>query len=219
MRLLSALFVSTIALGGVAHAQTGAPAAAADKGYVEAVAQSAFGNVTSQSFGAEAGFALAPQLQIFVEGGKTRDVATKAIGSGAQLIANALADTQSNVGFSVKEPVIFVDAGVRFSLFPPGQSKIRPYVMAGAGVAKVTQDVKFTVGGSDVTSTIQQYGIVLGSDLSGDFTKAMIVFGGGVMVPAWKQLVLDFQFRLGRILAEDEGITLGRVGLGVGVRF
>jgi hypothetical protein len=220
MRSFVVLSAATLTLwGGAAHAQTAAPAATSDRGYVEAVAQSAFGNVTSQSFGGEAGFTLVRQLQVFIEVGKTRDVATTAIGTGAQKIASALADTQNNVGFSVKEPVTFGVAGLRYSLVPPGASKIRPYVMAGAGVANVTQDVKFTVGGSDVTSTIQQYGIVLGSDLSGDFTKAIIVFGGGVMYPAWKQLVLDFQFRLGRILAEDEGITVGRAGLGVGIRF
>jgi outer membrane protein with beta-barrel domain len=221
MRLLSALIVSTIALGGVAHAQTGAPAAAADNGYVEAVGQSAFGNVTSQSFGVEAGFTVASQLQVFVEAGKTRDVATTALGSNAQKIAGELAVTQTNVAFSVKEPVTFAAAGVRYSLFPPGDSKARPYLMAGLGIASVTQEVAFTVAGTDVTSTLSQspYFIVLGSDLSGSFTKPMFVFGGGVAYPVWKQLLFDFQFRLGRILAEDEAITVGRVGLGIGVRF
>ncbi len=219
MRPLFALIVSTIALGGVAHAQTGASAATAEKGYVEAVGQSAFGNVTSQSFGVEAGFTLAPQLQVFVEVGKARDVAAKTLGSAAAIIAGALTLTQPDTGFSVKEPVTFVAGGVRYSLFPPGESKVRPYIMAGAGVARVTQDVRFTVGGVDVTSTIQQYGIVLGSDLSGSSTRPMFEFGGGVVYPVWKQLVFDFQFRLGRILAEDEGITLGRAGLGIGIRF
>jgi opacity protein-like surface antigen len=220
MRLFFALIVSTTALGGIAHAQTGASAATDDNGYVVAVGQSAFSNVTSQSFGVEAGFTLAPRLQVFVEAGKIRDVSTKAIGSAAQVIAGALAQTQSGVGFSVKEPVTFAAAGVRFSLVP-GESRVRPYVLAGVGAAKVTQDVKFFVGGSDVTANLQQdpYQVVLGSDLSGSFTKPMLEVGGGVAVPIWKHLLLDFQGRLGRILAEDEAITVGRVGLGIGVRF
>jgi opacity protein-like surface antigen len=221
MRLFFALIVGTIALGGVAHAQTGGSAAADDKGYVEGVAQSAFGNVTSQSCGVEAGFTVAPRLQIFVEAGKTRDVSTKAIGAAAQVIAGALAQTQSGVGFSVKQPVTFAAAGIRFSLFPAGESTVRPYLLAGVGAARVTQDVKFFVGGSDVTASLQQdpYQIVLGSDLSGSVTKPMFEVGGGVAVPVWKQLLLDFQVRLGRILAEDEAITVGRAGLGIGIRF
>jgi len=45
------------------------------------------------------------------------------------------------------------------------------------------------------------------------------VVGGGVAVPVWKQLVVDFQVRFGRILAEDEAIIVGRAGLGIGIRF
>ena len=48
----------------------------ADHGYVEGVIQSAFGNVTSQSYGAEVGFTVRPNLQVFGEVGRVRDVAT-----------------------------------------------------------------------------------------------------------------------------------------------
>jgi opacity protein-like surface antigen len=100
----------------------------------------------------------------------------------------------------------------------PG-SKVEPYVLAGAGIAKVKQDATFTIGGTDVTSTLQQFNTQLGTDLSGSFTKPIIVFGGGVTYPVWQQLIVDFQFRFGRILAEDGGINVSRVGIGIGVRF
>src|SRR5437763_12348406 len=101
MRSFVILIVGTLAFGGAAHAQS-APA----RGYVEGVAQSAFGNVTSQSYGAEGGFAVAPGLWIFVEGGRTRNVATAAIGAAAQQIAAFLAESQpAAVAFQVKEPV------------------------------------------------------------------------------------------------------------------
>jgi len=216
MRLVFALLVSTIALGGVAHAQTGA---AADKGYVEAVGQSSFGNVTSQNFGAEVGFTIAPHLQVFAEIGKTRDVATTALGSNAQRMAGALLTVDPNTSYSVKEPVTFGAFGLRFLV--PVSGKAQPYLLGGGGIAKVTPDVKFFVAGSDVTANLQQapYYVVLGSDLSGSSTKPMFVVGGGVAYPVWKQLLLDFQVRFGRILAEDEAITVGRAGLGIGVRF
>jgi hypothetical protein len=218
MKVTVAAVVAWTLFAGPAHAQSqGAP----DKGYVEAVGQSSFGSVTSQSFGAEAGIAIKPQLQVFVEGGRTRDVSTSALSSAAKTIAGALAAVAANSGYSVKEPVTFFDAGLRFSFYPSGAGKLDPYVLAAFGAATVKQDVRYTVGGNDVTSTLAQdpYLIVLGSDLSGSFTKPMLVVGGGVAYPVWKQLVLDFQLRYGRIFAEDQGINVGRAGLGVGVRF
>jgi hypothetical protein len=85
-------------------------------------------------------------------------------------------------------------------------------------VASVTQDVAFTVGGTDVTNTLPQLGVTLGSDLSGTFTKPMMVLGAGAMWP-WQRLVVDLQYRFGRIFGEDEGINVNRAGIGIGVRF
>jgi hypothetical protein len=214
MRLCMALAMTMLAFEHVASAQT----AKDDRGYLEVVAQSAFGNVTSQSFGAEGGVTVAPHIQIFAEAGLVRDVATPATGTAAQSIAGFLSLTQANVAFSVKQPATFGVAGVKFVV--PTASVLRPYVLAGGGIASVKQDVAFTIGGSDVTSSLAtSYGVTLGSDLSGSFTKPMIVAGAGVMWPAWQRLVVDVQFRYGRIFAEDEGINVSRAGIGVGVRF
>ena len=218
MRSFVALAIGMLALSGVASAQT-SPAPDADRGYVEGVLQSAFGNVTSQSFGAEVGVTVRPNLQVFGEFGKVRDVATTSIGSAAQLIAGFLSQTQAGVAFSVKEPVTFGVAGVKYTI-PTTDTKIQPYVLGGVGMASVTQNVTFTVGGSDVTNSLATtYGVQLGTDLSGSFTKPMIVVGGGAMWPAWQRLVVDVQFRFGRILAEDGGINVSRAGIGLGVRF
>jgi len=211
MRSLVMVIIGALVSGGVAHAQT------ADKGYAEVVAQSAFGNVTSQSYGVELGVTVAPQVQVFVEAGQTRNVATAALGTAAQAIAGGLALTQANVGFGVKEPVTFGAAGIRF-LIPVEGSQVRPYLMGGAGLAKVKHDVTFTVGGTDVTTNLQQYGAVLGTDLSGSFTKPMLTLGAGIAYPVGR-LVLDFQYRFGRIFAEDEAINVNRAGIGIGVRF
>ena len=218
-----------LAVAGVASAQTPAPpppapaksaalAADADHGYAEVVLQSAFGNVTSQSFGAEVGVTVMPNLQVFGEFGQVRDVATVGIGSAAQLIAGFLSQTQSNVAFNVKEPVMFGVAGVKYLV--PTTGTIHPYVLGGAGMASVKQNVTFTVGGSDVTSALAStYGVQLGTDLSGSFTKPMMVIGGGAVWPAWQKMIVDVQFRFGRIFAEDGGINVSRAGIGLGVRF
>ncbi len=218
MRACVAAAIGILAMAGAASAQTPAGAPGSDRGYVEAVIQSAFGNVTSQSYGAELGITVVPNIQVFVEAGMVRDAATADIGAAAQTIAGFLSQTQANVGFRVKEPITFGLAGLKFVV--PTSGRLRPYVMGGGGVASVKQDVAFTVGGSDVTSNLAtQYGVQLGSDLSGSFTKPMIVAGAGAMWPAWQRLVIDFQYRFGRVFAEDGGINVNRAGIGVGLRF
>jgi hypothetical protein len=205
-----------LALAGVASAQTSAGTSDADHGYVEGVIQSAFGNVTSQSFGAEVGFTVTRNVQVFVEAGRVRDAATPSIGAAAQIIAAGLSQTQANVGFQVKEPVTFGVAGLKFVV--PTAGALRPYVLAGGGIASVKQDVAFTVGGADVTSNLPQLGVTLGTDLSGTFTKPMVVVGAGAMWP-WQRLVVDLQYRFGRIFADDEAINVSRAGIGIGIRF
>jgi opacity protein-like surface antigen len=202
---------------GAADAQ-GVSAGDPGKGYAEVVAQSAFGNVTSQSYGAEFGFTVTPTFQVFFEVGHTLNVATDQISSAAQTIASALSQTQSNVGYSVKQPLTFGVGGVRY-LVPISGSKLLPYFMGGFGVAKASNDATFTVGGADVTGNLSQYGIVLGSDLSGGFTKPMVTLGGGVSYAVWESLILDFQFRYGHVFAEGESINSTRAGVGVGFRF
>ena len=165
--------------------------------------------------------AIVPRLMVFVEAGRTNDVSPQALGAGAQRIAGSLSQTLSNVEFTVKEPATFVAAGIRYSLLPPGTSRVRPYVMGGYGIARLQKNVRFTVGGTDVTDTLQQppYYVTLGTDLTGTSSSGMLVAGGGVTVPAVTHLIFDFQVRVGHILAEDEAITVFRVGAGIGIRF
>jgi opacity protein-like surface antigen len=228
MRRVLVLIAGMFALaGGVASAQGGASfTPAPDTGYVEGVAQSAFGNVTSQSYGAELGFTVLPALQVFVEGGRIRDVAPPALGVAAQTIAGALTQIQSGVvGFSVKEPATFGVIGLKYLIPISGGSgrspigKAQPYIMGGAGIAKVEKNVVFTIGGTDVTANLQQYGVLLGTDLSGSVTKPMLSLGGGVTLPVWRQLVLDFQYRYGRIFTDDQAIVAQRAGVGLGIKF
>jgi opacity protein-like surface antigen len=204
-------------LHGVADAQT-APAAQPDTWYVQAAGDAAFGNANSQAYAGEVGFTVIPNVQVFVEGGRINNVAGATAGAAAQLILTGLAQTQSNVGVSVKEPVTFGTAGVKY-LVPVTGTKLQPYVMGGIGIAKVKQDVRFTVNGTDVTAGLTQLGVQLGTDLSGDFTKAMLTLGGGVAVPVWQRLVLDVHYRYGRIFVPGQDINVSRAGIGVRVGF
>jgi opacity protein-like surface antigen len=221
MKLCVAVLVGAMTLTGVAWAQTRASSASAPSesiGYAEGVAQASFGNVTSNSFGAEIGVNIRPDLQVFAEGGHMGDVATPAISAAAMQIAGYLSQSQSSpVGYSVKQPVNFGAAGLKY--LPPIHGPFQPYVLGGLGAAKVTQNFNVTIGGTDVTSSLDQYGVTLGTDLSGSFTKLLLVLGGGVNYTVFQHLLIDAQYRYGRIFAEDQAINTHRAGIGVGVRF
>jgi opacity protein-like surface antigen len=214
MRRVIALAAGLLMVAAAANAQT--KPVIADRGYVEAVAESAFGNVTSQSLGAELGVTVRPDLQVFGSFGRIRDVATTEIGASAQTIALALAQLQPGaVSYSVKEPVTFFVGGLRYRF--PTTSVLKPYILGGVGVATVTKDVKFLVGGSDASGTLGQF-VSLGSDVAGDESKVMFTLGGGVVWPAWRQLIVDLRYQYGRI-STDTAITVNRAGAGIGVRF
>lgn len=218
MRVLTIAAVVLLTGANSTFAQTATATESISKGYAEIIAQSAFGNVTSQSFGGELGVTVAPRIQVFVDAGQVRDSAPGTLSTGAQLIAGFLSQTQSTVSFRVKQPVTFGVAGVRYG-FLAGAGRLEPYVLGGAGFARVRRDVSFSVAGTDVTSRIDQLGVALGTDLSGSETKPMASVGGGVGWLAWQHLVIDFQYRYGRIFTVDQGVNVNRAGVGVGVRF
>jgi opacity protein-like surface antigen len=200
----------------ISAASAGAQTPAGDRGYVEGIAESAFGNVTSQSFGAEIGVTVRPDLQVFGSFGNVRDVATTEISSAAATIAGALAQLQPGaVSYSVKEPVTFFVGGVRYRIATT--SKLKPYISGGVGLAIVKKDVKFLIGGTDATSTLSQL-VTLGSDIGGDESKLMFTLGAGVVYPVWHQVIVDLHYQYGRI-STDTAITVNRAGVGVGLRF
>jgi hypothetical protein len=68
--------------------------------------------------------------------------------------------------------VTFGVDGLKFVM--PTAGTLRPYVLAGGGVASVKQDVAFSVGGTDVTSTLGSLGVALGTDLPGASMAATV---------------------------------------------
>jgi hypothetical protein len=213
------LFGAAAMLSGSAQAQTtGVPAPTTTRGYVEFVAHSSFGNAPSQSYGGEVGWTIAPQLQLFGLAGRTSNVAPPAFGAGALVIAQYLQRTQSGtVSFTAEQPITFGAGGVKYLI--PTSARVAPYVLAGAGMANVSSDARFLVGGTDITGNLAAYGVTLGTDLSGSVSKPMLTFGGGVLWPFWKNVGLDFQYRLGRVMNGTSSITTQLAGAGLAARF
>jgi opacity protein-like surface antigen len=202
-------------MAAAAGAQTAA--ATADRGYAEVVAESAFSNVTSQSYGAEFGVTVQPALQVFGSFGNMRNVATAELSASTLTIAGALSQLQTgSVSFTAKEPATFFVGGVRYR-FAVASTNLKPYVSGGVGIASVTKDVTFFINGSDASSTLPQY-VTLGTDVSGSESKLMFTLGGGVVWPAWRQLIVDLHYVYSHI-STDTAISVSRAGVGLGVRF
>jgi opacity protein-like surface antigen len=185
--------------------------------YIGGFAQSAFGNVTSQSFGAEAGFGVAPQIEVFIEGGRTVDAAPASMGAAAQQITVQIQKTAPNASYTVKQPVDFVDAGVRYEV--DIHSKLMPYVLAGVGIGMVKPDAQFAVNGASVNATLAQYGVALGSDLTGTTSKFMAVGGAGARYPLGTSIYADLEFRYNRVFISGRNIPFSRAGIGLGFKF
>jgi opacity protein-like surface antigen len=199
------------AFSGSAFAQS--PTAADDsRGYIEAVAQSAFGNVTSQSFGGEIGVRLKPGLQVFVDAGYVRDTTPSTLSTSAQVIANDISAKAGGGSYQVKQPVTFGIAGIKY-LLPVDQSRFAPYVMIGGGAARVERDVTFSVA----TGQVSDY-VTIGDDLAGRETAGMVSAGVGVEILFGRLFIVDLQYRFGHVFTSD-GININRAGAGVGIRF
>jgi opacity protein-like surface antigen len=210
MKLATTVIFAWAVLAGTARAQS---SAAPDTGYAEFFAQSAFGNVTSQAYGGEAGYTINPQLQVFGEFGWVRDTAPSSLAANAQKIATGIAAAAGTTNYSAKQPVTFGVGGVKFRL-PLENSRVAPYVLAGGGIGAVKRDVTFTTASGDAS----QYA-TLGSDLSGTESAFMLSLGGGVGIPLGSVVLVDVQYRYGRVFTANEGLSINRAGVGLGVRF
>ncbi len=211
MTRVSLVVLAVMALGGTAFAQS--PTAADDsRGYAEAVAQSAFGNVTSQSFGGELGVTFHPGLQVYLDTGYVRDTAPSTLSSQAQAVAADISAKAGGGTYQVKQPVTFGVVGIKYRL-PVDQSRYSPYLMFGGGAARVEKSTTFTVA----TGSVSDY-VAVGSDLTGTETKGMVSGGIGLDIAFGRMFYVDLQYRFGRVFTTD-GLNINRAGAGVGVRF
>lgn len=174
------------------------------------------GHKSDKFVGGEGGWRLTKDLDIFVEATHMGNVATTDLDDRAAIIANFIGGTASTA-FVVNA----VDFGARYNFI--ATPRIRPYVLAGVGVASVKTEVEFAVNGTAIDPASR--GVQLGGDLSGTHNKTMIVVGFGVRVPFKERFFGDLGYRLGSIISNtsdvenDKGIPTQRVMLGVGMKF
>jgi opacity protein-like surface antigen len=211
---------------GPAHAQT-ARTTGPDRGYAELTVAATLGHKSDSSIGGEAGYSLTDALQLFLEGGRMRNVATTDVDARAMIIGNAIG---ANV--STAQRAAYFDIGAKYRLSEHSRwrpnwlhDRWRPYALLGVGTASVKTTTNFSIGGTDVTSQLDQYGVQLGNDLSGTVTKAFLTVGVGTNATLGQRYLLDLSYRYGHIfprtgeIANDQGINTQRLQAGIGIRF
>ena len=131
--------------------------------------------------GGQLGFRLSDRIDIVGEGVGLLDVVSRQRLDMANLVGTYLQASQGGaVSSTVKAPAFYAGGGLHLML--TGVQRVRPFVAVGAGMARVTLQPAFTLGGADVTASLPQYGVTLGSDLTGSSTKPAFAGGVGVRI-------------------------------------
>jgi opacity protein-like surface antigen len=217
VRYSAAIVVIAAFAAGTARAQT-AGATVPDRGYAAFTIGATFGHKSDSSIGGEVAYGLTDALQVFLEGGRMRNVATTDVNARAQKIATAVGASSSTV-----QKATYYDAGLKWRL--PRYDRWRPYALLGVGAASLRTETSFSVGGNDATKRLDQLGVQLGSDLSGTLTKIFLTIGVGTNITFGQRFLADLSYRYGRIfpktseIDDDRGINAQRVQAGVGIRF
>lgn len=180
-----------------------------------------FGHASDVSFGVELGYRFGTEWEAFLEVGRMRNVATADLDAAAQVVVNALGGSAD-----VRQRATYINAGVKYLLVPFGGG-FQPYVGAGFGGAQLKKDVKFTVGGAELSEAelLARYGVQLGADLAGISTRPMFTAMFGVSRNLGGSGFFDISYRYGAIFAktdliEDDKMTnTQRLQLGLGIRF
>jgi hypothetical protein len=166
--------------------------------------------------GGELAFRVTDRIDVFGEGIGMQDLVTKPRRDLVTQVANYLAASQGRpVSSSIKVPAFYGGGGLRVRLTTG--SRVYPYVSGGGGMARLTLQPMFALGGTDVTASLAQYGVTLGSDVTGTQTKPAVTGGLGVRA-VHSRWYLDVGVRVLTVFTEQRVNFVG-VGAGVGFTF
>lgn len=202
-----------------AQTQTQAQAQApAHRIFAEVDGGATFGGQSSWMVQAQAGYRFWPDVDLFVEVGRMQNVSSNSLAVRAGVVTSYLtALGKGTATAKTKVPTTFGAIGARYYL-PTYIGRMHPYALGALGIASANQNVRFSLAGSDITGSIGNYGVALGSDLSGTQTRALFSFGGGVTM-AWDPIYVDAALRYYRLFTKPTGTNIGSFYVGVGYKF
>jgi hypothetical protein len=126
-------------------------------------------------FGGEFGYRVSPRLDIVAEGLGFTDITTRRRIEAAETIAAVIQASQGAPATgTLKSPTFLAVGGVRIAVYSSGG--VRVYLEGTGGLARVTTNPTFTLAGADITKQLLQFGVALGTDLTG--TTSHGAFGG-----------------------------------------
>ena len=171
---------------------------------------------TAPVAGGEFGIRLRGNLQVVVEGGWLKDVAT---GRRIDEVASYGAYLQQTQGQpasgDIDAPAFFGLAGLKW--IHENKSSVRPYVLANAGMARVEFRPALVLNGNNVTTSLSLLGVTLGRDLLGPGNY--FAYGGGAGLVFGDKWYLDMGVRFTRINTPEHATDVRRVSIGMGRRF
>jgi len=171
-------------------------------------------------FGAEAGARVWKNLDIVAELAWMQDVVTRRTLNNASTIANYLQTTQGKTATSdVEVPAFYVGAGARWVFEKTSLGGFKPYAIVTFGSTHTNIKSTFTLGGADVTNSLPQYGVTLGSDLAGTSNNFTVSPGLGVVRALKSSWYTDIGVRLVSIATQDQQTNVVRLVLGGGYKF
>ena len=115
-------------------------------------------------------------------------------------------------------PATYWGLGGRWVFEQVNLKDLRPYALATFGSGYTNIKSTFTLGGADISGSLPQYGVTLGSDLAGKSYHFAVDAGGGV-VWAVRSWYTDFGVRLVSIGGQDQQTNVIRLVVGGGYRF
>ncbi len=171
-------------------------------------------------FGAEAGARVWKNLDIVAELAWMQNVVTRHTLDSATTVANYLQTTQGQTATSdVEVPAFYVGAGARWVFEKTEFGGFKPYVIVTLGSTHTNIKSTFTLGGTDVTNSLPQYGVTLGSDLAGTSNNFTVSPGVGVVRALNSSWYTDIGVRLVSIGTQSQQTNVTRLVLGGGYKF
>ena len=160
---------------------------------------------------------LTPRTDFFGELTLLQDVVTRARVESAEAVATYLTPIQGQtVTATLEMPAFAATVGIRHFLSEPAM--LRPYIVGQIGVARTTLQPTFLAGETDITENMEQYGVVLGSDLAG--SNLAPVFGGGIGVTSgFNDWYFDASLRIMSVRVGSQSANVKVLAVGIGRRF
>jgi hypothetical protein len=158
-----------------------------------------------------------PNLALSVEGGWMSSVVNGHQVDSAAALASYLAQTQGQpASATVKSPAGYGAVNLRYAFHK--KTRYHLYALVGGGFGVPSPKTTFTLGGTDVTGSVGQYGVAVGKDLAGSSVGGLLNLGVGAMFPHGRW-VGDVSYRFTPIFATGHTTPVSRFSFGIGRKF